>query len=192
MTSRHRSKNVRVRFNLTTRERTRSSLASLMAFGGGAALLCVALVFAFERPAKLPESSNVAVAQVASSHVTTRGLSESYSVRFAKCGRIRSTCVVDGDTLWLNGVKIRIADIDTPEVSKPACQKEFDLGVLATTRLIQLLNQGEFSVQMSEWGDEDRYGRKLRLIVRGGASLGDQLVREGLAHQWVGHKISWC
>ena len=24
-------------------------------------------------------------------------------------------CVVDGDTIWLNGQKIRIADIDTPE-----------------------------------------------------------------------------
>ncbi|HEV7435057.1 MAG TPA: hypothetical protein VGO22_09340, partial [Pseudorhizobium sp.] len=31
----------------------------------------------------------------------------------------RWNCVVDGDTFWLQGVKIRIADIDTPELSPP-------------------------------------------------------------------------
>lgn len=30
-------------------------------------------------------------------------------------GPLRTTCVVDGDTIWMGGVKIRIADIDTPE-----------------------------------------------------------------------------
>jgi endonuclease YncB( thermonuclease family) len=35
--------------------------------------------------------------------------------RFAVCGLIRHTCVIDGDTIWLEGVKIRVADIDTPE-----------------------------------------------------------------------------
>ena len=38
---------------------------------------------------------------------------------FAVCGMVRRTCVVDGDTIWLEGVKIRIADIDTPEISQP-------------------------------------------------------------------------
>ncbi len=33
--------------------------------------------------------------------------------------KFRRTCVVDGDTIWLEGVKIRIADIDTPEISQP-------------------------------------------------------------------------
>ena len=32
--------------------------------------------------------------------------------------------------------------------------------------------------------DEDRYGRKLRVVVRNGRSLGDQLVSEGLARTW--------
>ena len=34
--------------------------------------------------------------------------------------------------------------------------------------------------------NEDRYGRKLRVVVRNGRSLGDWLVSEGLARTWGG------
>lgn len=40
-----------------------------------------------------------------------------YSAQFDLCAGERLTCVVDGDTFWLEGRKIRVADIDTPEVS---------------------------------------------------------------------------
>ena len=33
-------------------------------------------------------------------------------------------CVVDGDTIWLGGQNIRIADIDAPETHKPRCASE--------------------------------------------------------------------
>ena len=38
----------------------------------------------------------------------------------------------------------------------------------------------------------DRYGRKLRVLARGGESIGGMLVAEGLAHEWGGGKRSWC
>jgi micrococcal nuclease len=31
----------------------------------------------------------------------------------------RVTCVVDGDTFWWQGEKIRIKDLDAPEISEP-------------------------------------------------------------------------
>ncbi len=37
--------------------------------------------------------------------------------------------------------------------------------------------------------DADRYGRKLRLIMRDGESLGAALVDEGLADQWDGARV---
>jgi endonuclease YncB( thermonuclease family) len=40
--------------------------------------------------------------------------------------------------------------------------------------------------------DADRYGRKLRVLVRGGQSLGEQLVQEGLARSWDGARHPWC
>src|SRR6185369_6931931 len=40
-------------------------------------------------------------------------------------------CVVDGDTFWMDGVKIRIADIDAPETHPPHCARERELGFAA-------------------------------------------------------------
>ena len=40
--------------------------------------------------------------------------------------------------------------------------------------------------------DTDRYGRKLRVVMRGGKSLGGMLVDEGLARPWIGHREPWC
>jgi endonuclease YncB( thermonuclease family) len=101
-------------------------------------------------------------------------------------------CVVDGDTIWMDGVKIRIADIDTPETHPPRCAAEADLGNRATRRLQELLNAGPVALEAID-RDEDRYGRKLRRIVRGGRSLGDMLVAEGLARPYRGGPRSgWC
>lgn len=113
-------------------------------------------------------------------------------VQFPICGGgARHTCVVDGDTFWLDGLKYRIADIDTPEVRDFGCPAEKALGDRATARLAVLLNAGPFVLHPAD-RDEDRYGRKLRVVTRGGASLGAQLVSEGLAHRWGGAQRSWC
>lgn len=111
---------------------------------------------------------------------------------FAICGTVRNTCVVDGDTFWLGGVKIRIADIDTPEISSPSCDAEYALGIRARDRLAELLHGGSFELRRVGSRDADRYGRKLRVVVRGRQSLGDLLVSEGLARTWTGRKESWC
>ena len=104
----------------------------------------------------------------------------------------RDNCVVDGDTFWLGGEKIRIADIDTPEISEPKCSAEKALGVRATQRLIVLLNAGPFVLSQVGTRDRDRNGRLLRVVTRGGRSIGDQLVREGLARTWTGRREPWC
>ncbi|MCR6502549.1 thermonuclease family protein [Shinella sp. CPCC 101442] len=106
-------------------------------------------------------------------------------------GTVRTTCVVDGDTIWIEGVKIRIADIDTPEIGEPKCESERALGHRAKDRLRELLNTGPFEL-VASGRDEDKYGRKLRVVVRDGRSLGDQLVAEGLARTWSGRREPWC
>jgi micrococcal nuclease len=106
-------------------------------------------------------------------------------------GSDRYTCVVDGDTIWFEGRKIRIADINTPEISSPGCASEKQLGQRAKMRLQALLNQGSFSLQSID-RDQDKYGRDLRIITRDGHSLGDILVAEGLAERWQGYRRDWC
>ena len=98
------------------------------------------------------------------------------SVRFGRChmgGGIN--CVVDGDTFWYRAVKYRISDINR-----------------ATERLHELLNVGPFTLRSDASRDEDRYGRKLRVVERDGQSLGAQLVSEGLARPWTGSRQPWC
>jgi len=101
-------------------------------------------------------------------------------------------CVVDGDTIWLDGEKVRIADIDTPETHRPMCPREAELGRRATERMHVLLNKGAFSVEPIGDRDKDRYGRKLRIVSRDGESLGAILVEEGLAREWGGRRQPWC
>jgi endonuclease YncB( thermonuclease family) len=111
---------------------------------------------------------------------------------FARCeSSPRQTCVVDGDTLWLDGAKIRLADINTPETSQPGCASERALGEQATRRLVELLNEGPFTLQR-QGRDTDRYGRLLRVAMREGRSLGQVLVAEGLAEEWQGRRSDWC
>lgn len=98
--------------------------------------------------------------------------------------------VIDGDTFDYRGMRIRIADIDTPELRSP-CQGEARLAAAATRRLRALLGQGPF--ELKRLGrDEDRYGRKLRIVLRDGRSIGDMLVAEGLARTWTGRRQPWC
>ena len=98
--------------------------------------------------------------------------------------------VIDGDTFDYGGERIRIADIDTPEL-RSQCEEEGRLARAATQRLTALLTAGPFELQRLG-RDEDRYGRKLRVVTRGGRSLGDVLVSEGLARTWTGRREPWC
>ncbi|HVI97585.1 MAG TPA: thermonuclease family protein [Sphingomonas sp.] len=102
-----------------------------------------------------------------------------------------TNCVVDGDTFWIDGEKIRVADIDAPETHPPRCAEEARLGKAATERLRALLNAGPVTLVAAD-RDVDRYGRKLRIVERDGHSLGAMLVSEGLAREWGGRREPWC
>ncbi|WP_234027135.1 thermonuclease family protein [Erythrobacter sp. KY5] len=52
---------------------------------------------------------------------------------------VRITCVHDGDSFIVERERIRIADIDTPELDG-ACESERRLAVRARNRLVTLLN----------------------------------------------------
>ena len=102
-----------------------------------------------------------------------------------------TNCVVDGDTFYLGGQKIRIADIDAPETHDYRCASELERGQRATRRLQDLLNSG--AVRMASVDrDTDVYGRKLRIVEVNGAGVGEALVGEGLARWYAGGRRSWC
>ncbi|MBB5685008.1 thermonuclease family protein [Sphingobium boeckii] len=125
--------------------------------------------------------------------IHTEAQAEGRAVHFSLCHSGGGTnCVVDGDTIWLAGVKIRIMDIDAPETHPSKCPMEADLGGKATARLQALLNAGSFNVESRGARDTDKYGRQLRVLTRKGRSLGAKLVEEGLAREWGGARRPWC
>lgn len=107
------------------------------------------------------------------------------------CDGTRINCVVDGDTFWFEGERVRVADIDTPEM-QGRCPYESQLALRARDRLRALLNEGSFDLRPIGTRNVDQYGRLLRVVVRNGRSLGDTLVSEGLARTWTGRREPWC
>jgi len=114
------------------------------------------------------------------------------SARFGLCREAGGDCIIDGDTFRLDGEKVRIADIDAPETHPPRCAREARLGEAATRALQAELNAGRFRIEPIAGRERDRYGRRLRLVTRDGASLGGNLVDQGLA-RWYGRgRRPWC
>ncbi len=99
----------------------------------------------------------------------------------------RHHCVVDGDTVWWNGEKIRIAEIDAPELHG-RCDRERQLAIAARDRLVQLL--GARPVTITRTGT-DRYGRTLARIGSKTGDVGERLIAEGLAVRWP-RRRGWC
>ena len=117
------------------------------------------------------------------------GNGEGAAAALAAAAQVR---VIDGDTFDYGGERIRVADIDTPEL-RGRCPFETRLAARATARMRSLLAQGPFELHpLANGRDQDRYGRKLRIVTRGGRSLGDMLVAEGLARTWTGRREPWC
>ena len=88
--------------------------------------------------------------------------------------------IVDGDTIHLNGEKIRFTGIDTPEL-KQTCIKDGvkDLcGITAKHILIEKI--GDNKVECINEG-KDRYKRTLAECFVNGESLSSYLVRSGYA-----------
>lgn len=101
----------------------------------------------------------------------------------------RFECVHDADTVWIDGTKLRLENIDTAELNGK-CRYERDLAVEARDRLVVLLNRGERKVIYS--GRIDRYDRPLVRITVDGVDVGEVLVEEGLARRWTGRRMPWC
>lgn len=95
----------------------------------------------------------------------------------------RITCVVDGDTVWIDREKIRLLDIDAPEM-RGRCERERRLARASRDRLAELMRTRRFTIERE---GHDRYGRTLARL----GDLGEVLVREGLARRW-GDRRGWC
>lgn len=124
---------------------------------------------------------------------------ETVDRRFSECGRGRSfACVVDGDTFRLGERRIRIADINAPELAEPRCPGETLLAEQSRRHLLDLLNEGPFTMVANRFDPTDRFGRELRYLERtrpdgSTVSIGDVMQEGGMAHPYRGAlEPGWC
>jgi endonuclease YncB( thermonuclease family) len=104
--------------------------------------------------------------------------------------------IIDGDTLKIDGVTIRVVEIDTPETFRSRCEHELVLGLAAKARLRQLVDSGPVDYEPI---GADRFGRTLARVFAGGVNVGQALLAEGhalLYHPGADAKLArlraWC
>ncbi len=108
-------------------------------------------------------------------------------------GKARINCLVDGDTIWINGKKLRMAGYDTPEPTTQICggTAEIELAKKATARALELLNTKPWTVEYT--GQIDGTGTRELVTIRiEGRDLGDILIEEHLARKWPDGDEFWC
>ena len=98
--------------------------------------------------------------------------------------------VVDGDTIRLGGERIRLIDIDAPEMGSGAsCDAERNLAELAKGKLTEILGGQRLEIERR---GKDRFGRTLAYIRVSGADVGEMLIRARVAVRWEGRQHEWC
>lgn len=96
--------------------------------------------------------------------------------------------VIDGDTFVLDDERIRIENIDAPELRKPRCEWERQLAEISRDILDYLLRSGRLEVFRS---GRDLYGRTLARVSVNGRDVGEQMIEAKLAGPWPRTAV-WC
>ncbi len=155
-------------------------------------VLCVLGSFVLTAGARSDRSVGAGAPSALLGAAIQNGPTGNVRVRFSMCGSTRHTCVVDGDTIWLDGQNLRLRSFDTPEPYTDICggKAEVTLAKKASKRLLELLNQNAFTVET--FGPDGTGKRTLATIRIGGRDVGDILIEERLARRWPDGNEWWC
>jgi endonuclease YncB( thermonuclease family) len=91
---------------------------------------------------------------------------------------------IDGDTISIGNERVRLVQIDTPELGSCYGQEArlYTQVFLQSKGSIKLIRDTKIS-------NEDKYGRSLRYVVKGNRNLNLELVRGGYAKPFFFNKI---
>lgn len=85
------------------------------------------------------------------------------------------TKVVDGDTLDINGIRIRLALVDTPEINQPGYDRAREF-----VESLCLGKKGELDVDSGQRRG-DRHGREIGVVYCDGVNMNEKLMSNNLA-----------
>ena len=99
----------------------------------------------------------------------------------------------DGDTCYVTidgkNEKIRLLELDTPEISKPKCDAELKLGIKARDFVNDLIKNAETIAFKTDY-ERDYFGRILSYLIIDDEDVSALLVQNGLGVVYKkGHKM---
>ena len=102
----------------------------------------------------------------------------------------------DGDTCYVmidgTKAKIRLLELDTPEISKPKCEAELELGLEARDYLNNLITNAS-SVEIKTEHEKDYFGRTLAHLIIDGEDASAKIRSNNLGVIYErGNKKDWC
>ena len=102
----------------------------------------------------------------------------------------------DGDTCYVmidgTKAKIRLLELDTPEISKPKCEAELELGLEARDYLNNLIANAS-SVEIKTDYEKDYFGRTLAHLIIDGEDASAKIRSNNLGAIYErGNKKDWC
>ena len=102
----------------------------------------------------------------------------------------------DGDTCYItmNGMKkkIRLLELDTPEISKPKCNAELKLGIRARDYLNDLIANAS-TIEFKTEYLEDYFGRVLSYLIIDGEDASSKIIENQLGVVYDrNQKYDWC
>ena len=102
----------------------------------------------------------------------------------------------DGDTCYVtyqeNNDKVRLLDLDTPEISNSKCEKEYILGIEAREYINQLISEGK-KIEFETEYNRDFFGRILSYIMVDGENVSKLMVSHSLGVLYdKNNKKDWC
>ena len=109
------------------------------------------------------------------------------------CGSSRrENCVLDGNTFRLNGLNIRISNIDTPQIDG-RCAEESRVASEATRTLARLLHRQPIEIRSMGRDKDDEY--LLAEIYTPDGDVSEKMIRWRVAVPWRGRQEpveTWC
>mgnify|MGYP003328119704 FL=1 len=102
----------------------------------------------------------------------------------------------DGDTCYVTykgkNDKVRLLELDTPEISNPKCEQEYALGIDARNFVNNLISEG-VSIEFKTEYNRDFFGRILSYIIVDGENVSKKMVSNGLGVIYDrSNKKDWC
>ena len=102
----------------------------------------------------------------------------------------------DGDTCYVTvdneNTKIRLLELDTPEISKPKCDQELKLGLKARDYLNSLIMNAS-SIDFKTEYKKDYFGRILSYLIIDGEDASAKIISNNLGVDYDrNNKQDWC